>query len=137
MILKVKRKILKTCLYVLVFGAIGIWYSYINFYPLWEFQRLGQFQFPLGTSVESWSENDFSLTGDFKIDSSQGDSFIKDLNLQKKMMDGKEVFSTNHCYNEDKNRIIVNFDHNTSLVKIKIETPDMSGDKPCGPQPEI
>ena len=131
MILGVNVKIFKGFITLVIFGICIGWYSYQNFYPLSEFQRLGQFQFPMGTSAETWSEGETSLTGTFKIDATQSETLVTNLKLEKKEISGKDIFFTERCYNDNKNRLSVEFNPSTAIVKIKIDTPDMAGDKPC------
>lgn len=113
---------------VFAFGLAWCWYEY--YFPIQEFSRLGEIQFPKYTSVLDYHHDVGLLIGKFQLPLAQIQSFSKDNQLS----DGKsnsDFFVADRCIHHGENSIQIRLEKKSGIAEIEIGLPDHSGDNPC------
>jgi len=115
---------------VILVSASSAWYWYEFIFPLKEFKRLGEIQFPEGTRALEWESSGFQFVkGRFQIPKSGIDNFIAHYKLSDGGYVGSDVMVASLCIQN--NAVTLRLSKETDIVKIEIITPDHSGDAAC------
>jgi hypothetical protein len=107
------------------------WYWYEFKFPLKEFGRLGEIQFPENTKVIEWRNDGWSIKGKFQLPESTLETFINANSLRDGGFVAADSFVGNRCIHEGDNSVQIRISKQSGIAEIEIQQPDHAGDKPC------